>query len=268
MEGYVIVLDVDGTLLPSNNEITSDLIDELKHYEENNIVVLASGRGYHDLSLIHQKLNLKGPIISSNGASLDFFDGTPSVTMAIRNEIIKDIFKHNRSLIKSAFFSYNQKLFIFNRLEKLNFLYKIKPESKIIEGPFDEIALDHPNSLYFILNNDLKEHFFSFCQKYSDEIEVNEFGHDRSVSIVTINLKHTDKAYAILELLMILNKHESDTIIFGDNYADINMLKLNGLTVAMSNSIPEVIKTAKYVTDEDNNHNGVIKFLQKIEKGL
>ncbi|MBS1476686.1 MAG: HAD hydrolase family protein, partial [Acholeplasmatales bacterium] len=95
-----------------------------------------------------------------------------------------------------------------------------------------------------------------------------EFGHDRSVSIVTINLKHTYKAYAILELLMILNKHESDTIIFGDNYADINMLKLNGLTVAMSNSIPEVIKTAKYVTDEDNNHNCVIKFLQKIEKGL
>lgn len=63
---------------------------------------------------------------------------------------------------------------------------------------------------------------------------MNEFGHDRYVSIVTINLKHTDKAYAILELLMILNKKESDTIIFGDNYADINMLKLNGITVAMA----------------------------------
>ena len=67
MEGYVIVIDVDGTLLPSSNEIDNDLINELKHFEEKNTIVLASGRGYHDLSLIHQKLNLKGPIISSNG---------------------------------------------------------------------------------------------------------------------------------------------------------------------------------------------------------
>ena len=85
------------------------------------------------------------------------------------------------------------------------FLYKIKTESEIIEGPFDEVNLDHPNSVYFILKNDLKNKFFESCKKYEDEIEVNEFGHDRYVSIVTINLKHTDKAYAILELLMILN---------------------------------------------------------------
>ena len=109
MEGYVIVIDVDGTLLPSSNEIDNDLINELKHFEEKNTIVLASGRGYHDLSLIHQKLNLKGPIISSNGASLDFFDGKTSVTMAIRNEIIKDIFSKNRDIIESAYFSYKQK---------------------------------------------------------------------------------------------------------------------------------------------------------------
>lgn len=268
MEGYVIVIDVDGTLLPSSNEIDNDLINELKHFEEKNTIVLASGRGYHDLSLIHQKLNLKGPIISSNGASLDFFDGKTSVTMAIRNEIIKNIFSKNRDIIESAYFSYKQKLFIFNKLEKLNFLYKIKTESEIIEGPFDEVNLDHPNSVYFILKNDLKNKFFESCKKYEDEIEVNEFGHDRYVSIVTINLKHTDKAYAILELLMILNKKESDTIIFGDNYADINMLKLNGITVAMANGIAEAKEAAKYVSEYDNNHNGVTLFLHKIEKGL
>ena len=42
MEGYVIVIDVDGTLLPSSNEIDNDLINELKHFEEKNTIVLAS----------------------------------------------------------------------------------------------------------------------------------------------------------------------------------------------------------------------------------
>ena len=247
MEGYVIVIDVDGTLLPSSNEIDNDLINELKHFEEKNTIVLASGRGYHDLSLIHQKLNLKGPIISSNGASLDFFDGKTSVTMAI-----------------------SCLLYTSDASRGLGDVYKrqIKTESEIIEGPFDEVNLDHPNSVYFILKNDLKNKFFESCKKYEDEIEVNEFGHDRYVSIVTINLKHTDKAYAILELLMILNKKESDTIIFGDNYADINMLKLNGITVAMANGIAEAKEAAKYVSEYDNNHNGVTLFLHKIEKGL
>lgn len=268
MEGYIIVLDVDGTLLPSSNEIDNSLITSLHHFEEKNTIVLASGRGYHDLAIIHDKLKLTGPIISSNGASLNFFDGTPNVTMSIRNDIVKDIFTQNRNVIESAFFSYMQKLFIFNKLDKLNFLYKIKPESQIIEGPFDEIDLDHPNSIYFILKNELKENFFSYCNKYNDEVEVNEFGHDQHISIVTLNLKHTDKAYAILELLLILKKSENKTIIFGDNYADINMLKLNGLTIAMSNAIPEAKAQAKYITDDDNNHNGVINFLYKLEKGL
>ena len=52
------------------------------------------------------------------------------------------------------------------------------------------------------------------------------------------------------------------------NYADINMLKLNGITVAMANGIAEAKEAAKYVSEYDNNHNGVTLFLHKIEKGL
>lgn len=46
------------------------------------------------------------------------------------------------------------------------------------------------------------------------------------------------------------------------------MLKLNGITVAMANGIAEAKEAAKYVSEYDNNHNGVTLFLHKIEKGL
>ena len=101
--------------------------------------------------------------------------------------------------------------------------FKAIPTGKAKKNARKARAASHSFLFHSSFSN-LKNKFFESCKKYEDEIEVNEFGHDRYVSIVTINLKHTDKAYAILELLMILNKKESDTIIFGDNYADINML--------------------------------------------
>lgn len=133
MEGYVIVIDVDGTLLPSSNEIDNDLINELKHFEEKNTIVLASGRGYHDLSLIHQKLNLKGPIISSNGASLDFFDGKTSVTMAIRNEIIKDIFLKIVILLNRLIFLTSKNYLFLISLKSLIFYIKLKLNPKLLK---------------------------------------------------------------------------------------------------------------------------------------
>ncbi len=271
MENKIFVFDIDGTLLPSNGEFSKKTINYLRNLEDkNNLVVLASGRGYHDLILLHQKLGLKSPMISSNGATLTFFDNHHNVTMSIRDDIIKDLFNNFKEIIISSYYSYLNKLFIYNKMDKLSFLYKIKADSIIIEGAFNEITLENPNSIYFILDNCKKEIFFNYINdRYSNEINITEYGHDAKYSITILDLKNTNKAYAILEMLMILNKKESDTIIFGDNYQDINMLKLEGITVSMINGTIEAKNTAKYITFKDNNNDGVVDFIDYLEqKGL
>lgn len=271
MKNKIFVFDIDGTLLPSNGEFSKNTINYLKELEQNNnLVVLASGRGYHDLILLHQKLGLRSPMISSNGATLTFFDNHPSVTMSIRCDIIKDLFNKFKDIIISSYYSYLNKLFIYNKMDKLSFLYKIKEDSIIIEGAFNEIELENPNSIYFILDNNKKEIFFNYVNiNYSQEINITEYGHDAKYSIIILDLKNTNKAYAILEMLMILKKSEKDTIIFGDNYQDINMLKLEGITVSMINGTPEAKEAAKYITFKDNNNDGVIDFINYLEeKGL
>lgn len=271
MENKIFVFDIDGTLLPSNGNFSLKTINYLKKLEDNNnLVVLASGRGYHDLILLHKELGLKSPMISSNGATLTFFDNHPSVTMSIRCEIIKELFNNFKDIIISSYYSYLNKLFIYNKMDKLTFLYKIKEDSIIIEGAFNEIDIEYPNSIYFILDNNQKDKFYNFVNdNYSNEVNITEYGHDSKYSITILDLKNTNKAYAILEMLMILNKKEKDTIIFGDNYQDINMLKLDGITVSMINGTPEAKETAKYITFKDNNNDGVIDFIEYLEqKGL
>ena len=265
MKNKIIVLDVDGTLLPSNNIPDRETVSYLQELEQNNMVVLASSRGYHDLVVIHDKYGLEGPIISNNGGALDFFDGKEGVTMSIQVERIKSIFTKTKDVIISAFYSYKQKLFIYNKLDILSFLYKINDDSILIEGEFDKIDLECPNSIYFILKNNEKEKFFNEVKKYEDEISLTEYGHDKDHSITILTLKNTNKAYAVLELLLLMGKKEEDLIIFGDGEVDIPMLGLNGITVAMCNASVEVKKQAKYISEFDNNHQGVLKFLQKIE---
>ncbi len=267
MKNKVIILDVDGTLLPSNNELDLQTTSYLQELQNDNLIVLCSARGYHDLSILHDKMGLTGPIISSNGASLDFFDGKPNVTMSIDVKIVKSLFSNHKEIINSAFYSYKNDLFIYNKLDQLSFLYKITESSVIHEGPFDEIEITNPNSIYLILNNNRKEEIYDEVnQKYSDIIQITEYGHDAKISISILTLKNTNKAYAILELLMLLNKKEDETIIIGDNDADIGMLSLNGITAAMKNATMEAKAVAKYVTEFDNNNQGVMKFLKSLDK--
>lgn len=53
-------------------------------------------------------------------------------------------------------------------------------------------------------------------------------------------------------------------IAFGDNYNDMDMLNFVGLGVAMNNAPKDVKQMANDVTD-DNNHDGIYRFLRKIE---
>ena len=52
-----------------------------------------------------------------------------------------------------------------------------------------------------------------------------------------------------------------DIIAFGDDYADIGMLKLCGVGVAMGNAIDEVKVIADYVIG-DNDHDGIANYMQ------
>ena len=53
-----------------------------------------------------------------------------------------------------------------------------------------------------------------------------------------------------------------DVIAIGDSYNDLSMIKSAGLGVAMANSVDEVLKSADYIT-LDNEHDGVAKVIDE-----
>lgn len=73
--------------------------------------------------------------------------------------------------------------------------------------------------------------------------------------------KSATKENAILEMVKDLGIAVESIIAFGDDYADIGMLKLCGTGVAMGNAIPEVKEAADLVIGS-NDEDGIAGFLE------
>lgn len=54
-----------------------------------------------------------------------------------------------------------------------------------------------------------------------------------------------------------------NTLGIGDSMNDESLIRMAGYGVAMANALPEIKRIARFVTDKDNNHDGVGDFLRK-----
>ena len=71
------------------------------------------------------------------------------------------------------------------------------------------------------------------------------------------------KGEAVSYLAKELGIKIEQTMGFGDSMNDESLIKMAGHGVAMCNGLEEIKKIARYVTEKDNNHDGVGDFLRK-----
>ena len=69
------------------------------------------------------------------------------------------------------------------------------------------------------------------------------------------------KFYGVKKLIEILKADINNTIAFGDDYSDLEMIKKCGHGVCMANSISEVLSQVENVA-LSNDEDGVVKYLE------
>ena len=75
--------------------------------------------------------------------------------------------------------------------------------------------------------------------------------------------KAATKWNGIKTMLEVCNDSPAETIYFGDDYDDLEPIKMCGIGVAVSNGIEEVKSVADYIA-ESNDEDGVAKFLAQL----
>lgn len=273
-----VFLDIDGTLLNTNNEISKRNIDIIKYIQKkyNIYFFLATGRPIQDLVHYYKILNLYTPMICMNGSYIVNFNLKKIKEETIPLNIIKNFKKECNNyyyhyLISTIFYIGSN--IITDEIKNINIeIYNSTNNLKIIS--FTEIIkyLEKTNNTLNkigIISNNKKiiENIYIYL-KYKFKNILNIYrSQSNFIEVVNYNVS---KARAIDYLNKKFFSFKKENIMaIGDSDNDISMIKFVGLGIAMGNSKEYIKKYAKYVT-LNNNDDGVAYALEKfiINKNL
>jgi Cof subfamily protein (haloacid dehalogenase superfamily) len=249
----LIALDVDGTLLNDNYEITEETKQTIADIASaGGKIVLCTGRGPMNALPVLAELGLEGTMITHNGAatvqsanrrvlhqySFSITDLIPFIDYCRIHHIHMDV-------------STPFEMFIERVTEAERQMYeKYKAQPVLVK---DVIHVTEPPVKFTVFGS----------QETMDQVESDWRKFSGSLNIIRsgdyfIDVMHADasKGAALKQLADLWNIDASEIIAIGNYYNDVEMIEFAGLGIAMDNS-PQEVKDKADDTTASNNENGV-----------
>ncbi len=261
----LLVLDIDGTLLDDNNQISTRTLEALKVLRKCGIIItLATGRLYHDACHLYRQLELSSPMILLHGALIQSCEGKIISEKSLSSDTVAELAKIARRKHVS-FQAFTTDCLILEKKTHWNDLYLTyspgKPEiicvSDMGQAGGDKIIQ------------------FAFLGEEAELLQIRELVDKQLKNSISVACSHpnlleivapgVNKGNALKELASLLNITLSQIIAIGDNYNDKEMIQTAGLGVAMGNA-PQEVKDVADVITEDNNHDGIACFVDRLFK--
>lgn len=260
MKYKLLVLDVDGTLLNNEKEITTRTLATLLKVQQMGIrIVLASGRPTFGLMPLAKKLELNkcgGFILSYNGGQIiNVQTGELLFEKRINPEMLPYL---ERKAKKNNFtiFTYHQDAIITNEPENEYVRQEaLLNNMKIIPVTDFSIEVDFSPCKCMLVSNDeealisLEEHWRKRLNGVLDVFRSEPY-------FLEVVPRFIDKANTLGVLLEKLKINSEEVIAIGDGVCDFSMLQLAGLGIAMGNAQDSVKACADIVTTS-NEEDGV-----------
>lgn len=254
----LLAIDLDGTLLTDNGNITEGNLKSLKKAsEKNTTIAIATGRAFFNALRVIDKYGFDCYLICFNGALI--------VNLKNNEEIFsKTMEKEAAQKIVDLCIGEKLPLHVFGKtywginfmdeavkefVEKQNIHPNIIRDARQIEdidiinlvgiGKVDKIS-------EFIVKNNMKVSFTN-----SDKESIDVMG------------ENVNKGNALEILADKLNFRKEEIISIGNYYNDVEMFKMSNTGIAIQNSPDDVKLHADYVTQNSNNEEGVKEAIEK-----
>ncbi len=268
----IIALDLDGTLLNSDKELTSGNLAALERAAKAGIeIVPTTGRFYGGMPEVIRALPFVRYAITVNGAQvadlrtgevlyrseLPWEQAVEIMALLDGYPVIYDCYQDNAAWMTGAQKEHIDRIVSSPHYRvMLHELRRPVPELKQLltqrrRGVQKvQFFTDQPQ-LRLDLMEELPRRFDDLCvsSSVSDNVEINQL--------------HANKGEALLALANHLNIPRAATLAFGDGLNDLSMLREAGIGVVMSNAEDEVKAAAAHITlscDEDGVARGIEKF--------
>ena len=250
----LLLFDLDGTLLQSDKTISEKTLSVLRQCREKGILIGVSTSRSEQNSMAFLNELMPDILISSGGALVK--SGTEYIYKAEFTEI------ETGNMIDMARTVCGKDCEItIDTIDSHYWNYKIDPK-KLDQSWGDSIYTDF---------TDFSECALKMCVEIFDKDKANMLA-ERLEQCDCIRFsdgywykftrKNVTKENAIMKISEVCGFGAESIIAFGDDFADIGMLELCGLGVAMGNAIDEVKSRADVVIGS-NDEDGIAFFVEK-----
>lgn len=254
-----IVCDMDGTLLDDEGHLNHEFFSIFKELEKKDIkFAVASGRQYYKLYKQFESISDNIVYIAENG-TLVVYKGeeiySAVIDKSIVTALVEDALKVEDVYIvlcgkKAAYINTTDEFFL-EEAAKYYFDYRIVDS-------FDDVKDDILNiSIYDKKGSEVNSKSILY-EKWKNKLQIVA-STPKWLDIYSIGV-NKGKAVDIIQKKLKISK--DDTMIFGDYFNDIEMLKEGYHSYAMENAPQEIKGVANFIA-KSNNDNGVLKIIKE-----
>ena len=271
MDIKIVFSDIDGTFLTSDHKVTKENEIAVRQLQEKKIpFVLVSARMPEAIYPITDKIGIKkNPIISYNGGLIlnekEEILYSKTINKEDTDKILKEI-SFNYKNITINYYS-GRKWYVKDINDKRVINEMEITNAKAENGNFDDLINKNilPNKILIMSEPNIIEEMEIELGKKFPQLNIIH----SSKILLEIMDKSVNKGKGVEFLLKYYGIDVNNSIAFGDNSNDIDMIKFVGYGIVVDNAPDYVKKIAKDVTDS-NNDSGVYKYLvnNKIIDGL
>lgn len=258
----MIVVDLDGTILDKNREISESTKEYLKMLKgKGYIITIATGRIYALALKATDGAEFANYIISDTGTCVyDRSNDNPIFKNVIAKNTLSKLFNYYSDRCHYIDFCNKDTIYKYSdEIENNEIIKTVKDKDYILNNCTDIshicISMKSNEEVISVYNKMTKE-----IPELETIIMQDSFLDRKWIDAMPKGCSKYNKIKMLSEYLGISN---NEIIAFGDGLNDIEMLEKCGYGVALQNALPEVKKVADEVTVYDHNHDGVIKYLKE-----
>ena len=262
-----VVLDIDGTILDDELQVSKNTVELLKKIHQRGIsVIFCTGRMLGSAKHIIKKYfnTDKYPIVSYNGSLITIPEREePIFHHFIDQDTAMNIIDYLRQKGCHRQAYINNKLIAEEDNEQIkDYSVHAGMDYSVVDSLNDLIKTGEKVDKILAIGN---PEFLSDVEKESLSLFSAKANIFKSFSIYLDYIpKTTNKGIAVLELLNYLNLDPKKTIMIGDGDNDIFAFDVVGYSIAMANATKSLKESADLCLDKSNNEEGVYHILSHI----
>ncbi len=263
----ILFTDLDGTLLNDKKQISAGnqtAIDEA--LAQGHAIVISTGRSLPSALMLAERLGFSGEgryIIAWNGAQIyDLYHEKTIYSSTLPRSLARPLFDaaaarkiHIQTYDSTHVLSEhdNQMLRDYEHFTGHHYRIVTDIECALPEDPYKMLAIRYDS------HEDLEAFQRDVLSAYSDTIS-SFFSSDTYLEIVP---KGVSKGSAIRWMCNYMGIPLENSVAAGDAQNDISMLEAAHIGAVMHNAFPGVAEHGNYVTEADNNHDGLAEIIRK-----